>query len=72
VPNRDYGLRAMRARGYYLVLLRDCTTGIETADTLPDMAVTKAAIHDYELNDVAGSITSDDFHSAAATIMPPG
>ena len=50
VPYRDYGVRAMRNRGYNIILLRDCTTGIEAYDTLPSFALTRAAILDVEMN----------------------
>ena len=48
VMHRDYGVLAMGARGYVPILLRDCTIGIESADTLPEMLATRAAIHDVE------------------------
>ena len=65
VPHRDYGMLAMRERGYGLILLRDCTTGIETSETIDDLLCTKMAIHDYELRDIAGTITSAEFLAAA-------
>lgn len=61
VPDRDYGLRAMRERGYALVLLRDATTGVEARDTYPLLAATSVMIHQFELRDIAGTITSDAF-----------
>ncbi len=64
VPDRDYGLRAMRERGYALVLLRDATTGVEARDTYPMLAATSVMIHQFELRDVAGTITSDAFLEA--------
>jgi nicotinamidase-related amidase len=48
VLHRDYGVLAMGARGYLPILLRDCTIGIESGDTLPEMLATRAAIHDVE------------------------
>jgi nicotinamidase-related amidase len=48
VLHRDYGILAMGARGYVPILLRDCTVGIETHDTLPEMLATRMAIHDVE------------------------
>ena len=59
VPDRDYGMRAMRERGYALVLVRDATTGVEASDTYPTLAATSVMIHQFELRDVAGTITSD-------------
>lgn len=61
VPDRDYGMRAMRERGYALVLLRDATTGVEARDTYPLLAATNVMIHQFELRDIAGTITSDAF-----------
>lgn len=48
VVYRDYGLQAMRDRGYMPILLRDCTTGIETRETYPNLALTKSVISDLE------------------------
>lgn len=49
VPNRDYGMRAMRSRGYDIVLVRDCTSAIEVADTVDDLGLTRAAVQDVEV-----------------------
>lgn len=48
VVYRDYGLQAMRGRGYFPVLLRDCTTAVETRETYPSLGLTKAVISDLE------------------------
>ena len=48
VPHRDYGILAMGARGYLPVLLRDCTTAIETRATLADFRTTQLAVQDVE------------------------
>jgi nicotinamidase-related amidase len=64
VPDRDYGMRAMRERGYALVLLRDATTGVEASDTYPMLAATSVMIHQFELRDIAGTITSNAFLAA--------
>ena len=64
VPDRDYGMRAMRERGYALVLVRDATTGVEASDTYPILAATSVMIHQFELRDIAGTITSDAFLAA--------
>lgn len=45
---RDYGIHAMRNRGYAPILLRDCTSGIETRDTYDGLQVTNAVLHDLE------------------------
>ena len=49
VPGRDYGTRAMQARGYNVILLRDCTTAIEGHETVEGGWLTKAAILDHEM-----------------------
>ena len=48
VLHRDYGVLAMGQRGYVPILLRDCTTAIETRDTLADFTTTRLAIQDVE------------------------
>jgi nicotinamidase-related amidase len=48
VLHRDYGALAIGARGYLPILLRDCTIGIESADTLDGQLATRMAIHDVE------------------------
>ncbi|TAK21342.1 MAG: isochorismatase family protein [Chloroflexota bacterium] len=48
VLHRDYGILAIGARGYLPILLRDCTLGIETRDTLDGLLTTRLAIHDVE------------------------
>lgn len=48
VPNRDYGMRAMRGRGYDVVLVRDCTSAIEVADSVAELGLTAAAVRDVE------------------------
>ena len=49
VLHRDYGIVAMQRRGYNIVLLRDCTTAIESGETLPHMTHTKASISIVEM-----------------------
>lgn len=45
---RDYGMRAMRDRGYSPILLRDATTAIETRATIGSLSLTRAVILDME------------------------
>jgi nicotinamidase-related amidase len=45
---RDYGLPAMNRRGYTTILVRDGTTGMETAHTHQDLTCTRGAIADLE------------------------
>ena len=50
IPFRDYGMRAMKDRGYSPVLIRDCTTAIEVADTCANLDLSRAAVIDTEVN----------------------
>jgi len=56
VQLRDYGIPAMRTRGYCCILLRDCTTGMESPQTLADLALTNAAVSGFEM---FGSYSAD-------------
>ena len=48
IINRDYGVRAMRNRGYNTILLRDATTGVEFPDTLDGLMATELSIREVE------------------------
>jgi nicotinamidase-related amidase len=50
VPFRDYGMRAMKSRGYDVSLIRDCTAAIEVAETIGQEMLTKASVIDVEVN----------------------
>jgi isochorismatase family protein len=41
---RDYGTLAMGRRGYEVIILRDCTTGMEAASTQPELGQTRSTI----------------------------
>lgn len=60
---RDYGMHPMKARGYNVLLLRDCTTGIEFGETLAGMQLTRGAITDIEMK-VGPTITSTQLQEA--------
>ena len=64
VPHRDYGVFAMRERGYCIMLLRDCTTSIG-APGLPHDLCTEEVFHHLESRSLAGSLTSEEFIDAA-------
>ena len=49
VPFRDYGTRAMKNRGYDIILVRDCTSAIEVADTVDGLELSNACVVDTEL-----------------------
>ena len=68
VLHRDYGICAMSRREYNIILLRDCTTAIESSDTLDDMAHTNASVSIVEM--VFGvSSTSGEFLAAAERVL---
>jgi len=67
VPGRDYGTRAMRQRGYNLILLRDCTTAIEGPGTTATEALTQAAILEHEMI-VGHTATSADLIAACKSV----
>lgn len=45
---RDYGVFAMHQRGYEVILLRDCTTGMETHETTDQLLCTRGQIATLE------------------------
>ena len=45
---RDYGAFAMHARGYEAILVRDCTTGMETHETVGELTCTRGQIATLE------------------------
>ncbi len=69
VPFRDYGTRAMKDRGYDIILIRDCTAAIEVADTFGDLALTRAAVIDTELN-IGYTAASADLLAAYEGVQP--
>ena len=44
ILSRDYGTMQMRNRGYEVILVRDCTTGMESKETQPTLSQTNGAI----------------------------
>ncbi len=67
VPHRDYGVFAMRERGYCIMVLRDCTTSIG-APGLPHDLCTEEVFHHLESRSLAGSITSEEFTEASTLV----
>lgn len=59
VSRRDYGVYAMRSRGYGIVLLRDCTTAMETYETQTDFGCTHSAIATMEQSNIC-TLTSKE------------
>ncbi|MCY3762212.1 MAG: isochorismatase family protein, partial [Gemmatimonadetes bacterium] len=60
VLGRDYGMRAMRRRGYNLILLRDATMGVEFPDTLGELTATELAVREAE-QQIGFSASNEDF-----------
>lgn len=48
IIRRDYGVFAMLDRGFSIILLRDCTTGMETHETKEEMVCTRGTIATLE------------------------
>ena len=48
VLGKDYGIRAMKDRGYNPILLRDATMGVEFPDTLDTLQATELAVREVE------------------------
>ena len=66
IPFKDYAIRAFYARGYDVILLRDCTTAIEGHDTIDDLSGTRQAIRELEMAHCAATVTSAAFVEACA------
>jgi nicotinamidase-related amidase len=63
---RDYGILAMRDRGYEVILIRDCTTGMESYDSQAKMLQTTGTILFLEMFR-ATSITSEEIIGSLET-----
>ena len=59
ILSRDYGTIQMSNRGYQVALVRDCTTGMESAETQPTLSQTRGAVLLLEMFGQY-SITSDE------------
>ena len=66
---RDYGTLPMQRRGYEVVLVRDCTTGMETPDTQADLTCTRGQIASLEQFGCT-TVTSDQLIEALAPQGP--
>lgn len=49
IINRNYGTIRMRDRGYRIILVRDCTTGMESKESQPTLAQTRGTILNLEM-----------------------
>lgn len=59
ILQRDYGTMAMHDRGYEIIVLRDCTTGMESFETQAGLWQTRGAILFLEMNRKY-SVTSEE------------
>jgi nicotinamidase-related amidase len=64
---KDYGVRAVAARGYNVILIRDATTAMESHDTVATEGGTAQAIRELEM-EVLATTTSDAFVEACLAI----
>lgn len=67
VLGAEGGARAMLARGYRCILMRDATVGVETPESFPQRLSTNYGIHIFEWSLGFGT-TFDQFRDAAAGI----
>ncbi len=68
---RGYGCRALREAGYNVILLRDCTTGIEVSQTVASLDMTNAAIRNIEMK-VGISTTGEMLRQACEHLVAAG
>lgn len=67
ILSRDYGTMQMSSRGYQVILVRDCTTGMESAETQSTLAQTNGAVLMLEMfgqysvasQEIIGGFSSD-------------
>ncbi len=67
VLNSEAGARAMLARNYRCILIRDATVGVERPDTFDERLATRYGIHIFEWQ-VGYSTTLGDFFSAVEAV----
>ena len=67
VLGKDYGIRAMKDRGYNPVLLRDATTGVEFPDTLDTLQATELAVREVEQQH-GFTVSNHDFLTACRAV----
>ncbi len=63
--SRDYGIVQMKRRGYETILVRDATTGVETADTADQKTLSESVIRSLEMSQHY-TMTSQDLLAALA------
>lgn len=65
---KDYGVRAFADRGYNVILLRDCTTAMESHDTVATEGGTQQAVRELEM-EVLSTTTSEAFIAACRAVL---
>ncbi len=68
IVRRDYGVYAMRSRGYAVILVRDCTTGMETHETKDGLVCTRGQIASLEQFGVY-TVTSEQMRAGLAAAV---
>jgi nicotinamidase-related amidase len=63
ILGRDYGIRTMGRYGYNIIMLRDCTTGVEFPDTLDALLVTEISVREIEQQFGFSASNTDFFES---------
>ena len=69
VLGKDYGIRAMKDRGYNPILLRDDTTGVEFPDTLDTLQATELAVREVEQQHGFTTANRDFLAACRATVV---
>lgn len=69
--NRDYAMRAMKLRGYEIILMRDGTTAMEVADTIDTLSLTEHIVINVERT-TGYSIESSELLAAIEKIGADG
>ena len=64
---RDYGIRRMAGRGYNIIALRECTTGVEFPDTLDNLFVTEIGVREIE-QQFGFTASNQDFVAACRSV----
>lgn len=70
VTGRDYGIPAMRGRGYAPILVRDATTGMETHETMKDTLLTRATILNLEQFGTPTLTAGEIIEALSAEVQP--
>ena len=64
---RDYGLHAMKQRGYNIIFIRDATTAVESRETVNHLGATRASVFYIEIV-IGVSVTAETFVNACKNV----